>query len=563
MTALPYGLSNTAGDRLSWRAYVLLLGLALIMFLPGLAKLPPIDRDEPRYAQASKQMIESGDYLDIHFMSDTRYKKPIGIYWLQSTSARIFGTPPYDVIWPYRVPSLLGAIMAVLLTVWGVTRVQNAPTGFLAGAILLSAPLLNFESRIGKTDAALLATICLTQFIMARAYIRSEPLPRCLAIIFWIGQAAGILIKGPITPFVSLCTIVALWACDRRLTWFRQLRPWRGLALCVALVVPWLIWIGIASHGAFYSESVDHDFMGKIFSGQDRGFLPPGYHLALFIPFFGAFVWIALRGLMLAWQGRTQPALRFILAWIVPVWIINELIFTKLPHYVLPCYPAIAWAAAHGVAQLVAATTPTPTRRWQLLNIACGCIMLAIIAATALFPLFVPVPFLYRSAAIGVIAAGLIVAQMRWQIHHPIHALACGVAAVVLLMKIGFGLLVPGLKPILLTPLASAAYDSIRPCPFSHLITSGYTEPSLVFMAGTPTFFANGAAYAEQLLARDVCAVVMIVAEQEEEFNVGLLIDKLAVERVGTINGFNYNGGGWKTFVFYRQLPPERFAHVE
>lgn len=562
MTALPYGMSNAAGDRLSCRAYALLLVLALMMFLPGLAKLPPIDRDEPRYAQASKQMIESSDYLDIHFMDETRYKKPIGIYWLQSTTARIFGRPPYDVIWPYRVPSLLGAILAVLLTAWGVTRVQNATTGLLAGAILLSAPLLNFEARIGKTDAALLATICLTQFILARAYIRPEPLPRGLAAAYWAAQAAGILIKGPIVPFVSVCTIAVLWVYDRKLTWFQQLRPWPGLALCTALVAPWLIWIGIASHGAFYSESVDHDFMGKIFSGQDRGFLPPGYHLVLFVPFFGAFVWSALRGLALTWQGQTQPALRFILAWIIPVWVINEIIFTKLPHYVLPCYPAIAWATAYGVAQMV--TIPiNPTRPWRWLNIVCGSVMLAIIGATVLFPLFVPVPFLYRSAALGVVAAGLIVAQMRWQIRRPIHALACGIAAVVVLMKMGFGLLVPGLKPILLTPQASAAYDTIRPCPFSHLLTSGYTEPSLVFMAGTPTFFANGAAYAEQLLARDSCAVLMIAVEQEPEFKVGLLIDKLTVERVGTIEGFNYNGGGWKSFAFYRQLPPIRFAYVE
>ncbi len=66
------------------RAVAVLLVVALLGFLPGFFSVPPIDRDEARFAQATKQMVESGDYVDIRFQDEVRYKKPVGIYWLQA-----------------------------------------------------------------------------------------------------------------------------------------------------------------------------------------------------------------------------------------------------------------------------------------------------------------------------------------------------------------------------------------------------------------------------------------------------------------------------------------------
>src|SRR5437868_13215992 len=104
------------------RALAVLLVVALVAFLPGFFNIPPIDRDEARFAQATKQMVESGDYIDIRFQDEVRYKKPIGIYWLQAAvvkraEALGFQHAP-TTIWLYRIPSFIGAISAVLLTYW-------------------------------------------------------------------------------------------------------------------------------------------------------------------------------------------------------------------------------------------------------------------------------------------------------------------------------------------------------------------------------------------------------------------------------------------------------------
>src|SRR6185369_16268741 len=104
------------------RAVAFLVLCALVLFLPGFFNIPPIDRDEARFAQATKQMVETGDFIDIRFQDEVRYKKPVGVYWLQAAAvetASKLGMPRAQLrIWLYRVPSLIGAIGAVLLTYW-------------------------------------------------------------------------------------------------------------------------------------------------------------------------------------------------------------------------------------------------------------------------------------------------------------------------------------------------------------------------------------------------------------------------------------------------------------
>src|SRR5947207_13477526 len=122
-------LSRSAGEGPKWlvpecwvgegsgiRPYALLCLLCLILYAPGIAAIPPLDRDEARFAQATRQMLETGDFVRIRFQDEARNKKPAGIYWLQAASVNLFSAPESTAIWPYRLPSFLGATLAVLLT---------------------------------------------------------------------------------------------------------------------------------------------------------------------------------------------------------------------------------------------------------------------------------------------------------------------------------------------------------------------------------------------------------------------------------------------------------------
>src|SRR5579864_1251988 len=165
-------LDFAAGSHLRAVAFLVLCGLAL--FLPGFFNIPPIDRDEARFAQATKQMVETGDFVDIRFQDDVRYKKPVGIYWMQAAAvetASTLGLPRAELrIWVYRVSSLIGAIGAVLLTYWTALAFVTRRGAVLAGLMIGSSVLLGAEARLAKTDAMLLLTVVAAMGAMARVY---------------------------------------------------------------------------------------------------------------------------------------------------------------------------------------------------------------------------------------------------------------------------------------------------------------------------------------------------------------------------------------------------------
>ena len=160
---------------MAWRALVGLVALAVI--LPGLWTLPVTDRDEARFAQASKQMLETGDLIDIRLQDAPRWKKPIGIYWLQAASARPVGGGAEAGIWAYRLPSAAAALACGAADRLGGAAADRAARRRLAGIMLATTLLAVVEGHIAKTDAALLATAVAALGALARltrAQVRSR-----------------------------------------------------------------------------------------------------------------------------------------------------------------------------------------------------------------------------------------------------------------------------------------------------------------------------------------------------------------------------------------------------
>src|SRR5262245_31480688 len=164
------------------RAAAVLIAVALISFVPGFFQIAPVDRDEARFAQATKQMIESGDFVDIRFQDEVRYKKPVGIYWLQAgvvKTASALGVPDaLTTIWLYRLPSLVDAIGAALLTYGTALAFVSRRPSLLAALMMAPSILLGVEARLAKTDAMLLLTVIAAMGAMARAYLGDARAPR-------------------------------------------------------------------------------------------------------------------------------------------------------------------------------------------------------------------------------------------------------------------------------------------------------------------------------------------------------------------------------------------------
>ncbi|MFZ4762734.1 MAG: ArnT family glycosyltransferase [Alphaproteobacteria bacterium] len=553
MTSNPTAIIlHSLAEKRRW-CCLLLVVLCFFLYLPGVFTLPATDRDESRFAQASRQMLASGDYVDIHFQKTARHKKPVGIYWLQATSTALWGENTNNPIATYRLPSLLGAIATILAVYIGGCWLFTPLTGLLAALIMASTMLLQVEARLAKTDAMLLATISWSQIIMLRAWLQ-QSLPRYLAYSFWAVLAAGVLIKGPLIFLVLGGTLLALCVGGEKprfqpvkWQWLKQLRPLSGLLLFAVLALPWYILVMQRTHGAFAQGSLMEDFIPKLLKGQESHGAPPLYYMAMLpLCFFPAFP-LLIAGLPQWWQQRKMPVIRALLCWAVPGWVVFELVPTKLLHYVLPFYPALALLAAHGVVMLLSLNRlPRLSVIGRILAV--GSFVLVTLAYAALLPVIgwhidghiAPLAVL----ASIVMLAGMLIAFILWQRQQLLPALGSALVTASLFFILAFQFVLPNLqKPWLgrsLVQIASNTHINLE----SALVV-GISEPSLVIWWGTNIEFTD-AAHAADILAEK--NVPLIIAEPEwpvfQQYWHGA-----SLREIGRVQAFNMSKGKEMQFL--------------
>ncbi len=529
-------------SRGSLRRGALLVALCLIVFAPGISTLPVTDRDEARFVQATKQMVETGDLIDIRFQDQPRWKKPVGIYWLQSATISMFGGVEAP-IWAYRLVSLLGAIAAVLATSWALTPLIGARAALVAAALLATTPLLATEANIAKTDATLLAFVVIAQGALARLWIADGRGRTRDAAIFWIAMAAGVLIKGPIVPMVSIATIVWLCLWRKEARWLGRLRPLWGLPLLILLVAPWLVAIWIVSDGAFFAEAVGKDLIGKVQSGQESHGAPPGYYFGTFWGTFWPWAPLMLFAAPLAWSRRADPGTLFLLGWIIPVWIIIELVPTKLPHYVLPVYPATAGLAAFAV---LGGCAEAVRRSEKLHLVALGLYALPV-AALGLAGIFGPLIIEGRvspgGAILGLIGLGLSALAIRAYADKRVEAAAApAMLSAAVLISAAFQFVLPSLETAFPSPRLVAESERALECTDQPLGSADYSEPSLVFLAGTNTKLLRWED-APDWMADGDGRFVWMSDRRRKKFDKRAAKLDFEVREIAEVSGFNYNRG--------------------
>lgn len=576
---------------MTMRAWIALAVLAVITLGSGISSMPVMDRDEARYSQASTQMMETGDFVDIRFQDDPRHVKPAGIYWMQVITSTPFGGPEAD-IWAFRLPSLIGALIAVFGTAWLGARLFGPQAGLAAGLIMAAAIMLQVEARTAKTDAMLLATGVLAQIGLMIMLIKAEAGERLKFVgwplLFWAASGAAIMIKGPIITMVSALSLISYFILKYYARYFFGLLAaavlvellkmagldflpggipvlmgglagafvfdlirnadtrsvlakfhwFKGLMALSALALPWLVAINLVTDWSFLQESVGHALFGKVGEADDSHGGPFLYHSLLSpVMFWPGSALIGL-AILAAWAGRAKPEIRFLIVWIIPTWIVFELVQTKLPHYVLPVYPAIALLAAAGLMQISGLLKDGKTRAFHLIWI--GLAILAGLAVSAI-PLYGAMELGSDDLSFPVLAGitGLLtIAALIWFALKPDLGRLFPVAGLAALQYVlAFGFAVPSVDEAWPSDRVARIVAELDGCDAYPTATAGYREPSNVFYLGTSVALTDGAGAAAHLVLNPDCGVAVVDDSEFDAFTAAL--NGITLRELGQVEGMN------------------------
>jgi 4-amino-4-deoxy-L-arabinose transferase-like glycosyltransferase len=396
------------------RNYPLLFAGCVLFHIVGTWSLPLIDRDEPRFAEASREMIERADYIVPYFNNQLRLDKPPLAYWAQVASYRIFGENDFAA----RFPSVLAAaLIALSIFAWG-SRLGGEKIGWWA-AIIFTLSLQTFvhaKAAVADMWLVLFMTTAhwsgfeLIQLLTCNAQ-RSTPnseqtnqtpnIKHQTSLLWWtfyVSLALGFLAKGPIA-WIPLLTITAIIIYDRDWQLARRLKLFAGILLTLAIVALWGIPALIQTHGEFFTVGIGRHVIGRSFATMEGHganslgmylLLLPFYFVTVFVSFFPWSIklpWLARRLWQQSRAGVSDPGYNwnnidvYLLTGIAIIFVIFTLISTKLPHYTLPAFPLLALLLArHWQGTVVSSPPATTARRGSFgkLALTTACIWVAI-----------------------------------------------------------------------------------------------------------------------------------------------------------------------------------------
>ncbi len=292
---------------------------------------------------------------------------------------------------------------------------------------------------------------------------------------------------------------------------------------------------------------VGQDLLPKIFGGQESHGFPPGLYFLLFWVTFWPAATLAGLAVPAVWASRREKGARFLLAWLVPAWIVFELVMTKLPHYVLPLYPAIAILIAgildsHRLAR----------KSWMMWGAAWWfalpvIMVIGMVAGLVMF-----------GRQLGVLAwpfaaAALVLGLQAWRLFEADGAersLLRAIAASILMSIALFGVVLPA-YPALFPSLPLSRYMRAVGCENPVAAAAGFHEPSLVYLAGTSTALLDGSGAAD-FLRPGGCRFAFVDARHERTFLRRADAIGLRYSQGPRIEGYNISTGRAVSIAIYR-----------
>jgi 4-amino-4-deoxy-L-arabinose transferase-like glycosyltransferase len=330
--------------------YAILFFGCVIFHIIGTWSVPLIDRDEPRFAEASREMIERGDYIVPHFNNQLRLDKPPLAYWAQVASYKIFGENDFAARFPSAIAA---ALVAMSILAWG-RQLGGDRVGWWA-AIIFTLSLQTFLHA-----KAAVADMWLVLFVTTAHCAGYELIQRSTAnwkwrCVFYLSLAFGFLAKGPIA-WTPLLTISAMKYFSPDIDLAKRFKFVRGILLMLAVVALWGIPALIQTHGEFLKIGIGRHVIGRSFGAMEgHGANSLGVYLLL-LPFYFATIFASFFPWSIKLPSLTKKLWRerdkidvYLLGGAGIIFVIFTLIKTKLPHYTLPAFPLLALVAARHV----------------------------------------------------------------------------------------------------------------------------------------------------------------------------------------------------------------------
>jgi 4-amino-4-deoxy-L-arabinose transferase-like glycosyltransferase len=366
------------------RNYALLFVSCVFFHVAGTWSLPLIDRDEPRFAEASREMIERGDYVVPYFNNHFRFDKPPLTYWAQIASYKIFGQNDFAA----RIPSAIAAALTALsIFAWG-RRVGPARVGWWS-AIIFTLSLQTFlHAKAAVADMWLVLFLTLAHWAgyeLLRDRL-SPPADQTSDLehktshwwwVFYLSLAFGFLAKGPI-GWIPLLTVGVTMIFLRETPFARRFAFGRGLLLMLSIVALWGIPALIQTHGQFFVVGIGRHVIGRSLATMEGHganslgmylLLLPFYFVTIFLSFFPWSIrlpwlirklWskkkVGIIRLRQGYGGQADPDHNgnkidnYLVIGIAIIFVIFTLVKTKLPHYTLPAFPLLALLLARRLA---------------------------------------------------------------------------------------------------------------------------------------------------------------------------------------------------------------------
>ena len=411
-------------DRLGLKLLFLLLA-CFGVYLVGNQSVPLWDRDEPRFAQTSRQMLQSGDWVVPRLYDHVRTAKPPLIYWVQAASMKMIGQQGPAGVFAIRLPSSIAMLFTLIVTAVVLWRYAGAGHAMWTVLILSTSALVLLAAKSGLTDSVLLLFVTIAQLCLYAAWRGRAGWG--VTVVMATAIALALLTKGPVALGIQVMTLIGLGLLKVSLRWSpsgkaqpatrevedrehasarhpeRREGPFlsateetlrcaqgdglapsvglgeitevldygreerssvkmsialnvtksiAGLLIVLAIGLPWVFLVE-KRHPGFISTALNHEIKDRAASGLEGHKGPPGYYLLSIWPTFLPWSLVLPLALVMGWKNRRDPRVRFALAAVAGPWVMFEIVQTKLPHYLLPCFPPLAFLAADAILRVL------------------------------------------------------------------------------------------------------------------------------------------------------------------------------------------------------------------